>query len=54
MARVRGGILNLIQQGKIAFIPILIGAAIGYAFDYWLEKYKESKCTCDETHTQLA
>ncbi|MDO9459927.1 MAG: hypothetical protein Q7N95_07395, partial [Alphaproteobacteria bacterium] len=33
--------------GEIAFIPVLIGAGAGYAFDYFLEKYKKANCTCE-------
>jgi hypothetical protein len=35
--------------GEIAFIPILIGIGVGYAFDYALEQYKKEHCTCKDT-----
>ncbi len=35
--------------GEIAFIPIVIGIGVGYAFDYLLEKYKKQHCTCEDT-----
>jgi RHS repeat-associated protein len=35
--------------GEIAFVPILIGMGVGYAFDYALEQYKKAHCTCQDT-----
>ena len=35
--------------GEIAFVPILIGIGVGYAFDYALEQYKKANCTCQDT-----
>lgn len=35
--------------GEIAFVPILIGIGVGYAFDYALEQYKKAHCTCQDT-----
>ena len=35
--------------GEIAFIPIVIGIGVGYAFDYALERYKKEHCTCQST-----
>jgi uncharacterized protein RhaS with RHS repeats len=36
-------------NGEIAFIPIVIGIGVGYAFDYALERYKKEHCTCKDT-----
>jgi uncharacterized protein RhaS with RHS repeats len=35
--------------GEIAFIPILVGIGVGYAFDYALEQYKKEHCMCKNT-----
>lgn len=35
--------------GEIAFVPILAGIGAGYAFDYFLGKYKEQHCRCKDT-----
>lgn len=35
-------------KGEIAFIPILVGIGLGYAFDYLLERYKEEHCKCKD------
>ncbi len=35
--------------GEIAFVPIVIGIGVGYAFDYVLEQYKKEHCTCRDT-----
>jgi RHS repeat-associated protein len=35
--------------GEIAFIPIVIGIGVGYAFDHALELYKKEHCTCQGT-----
>jgi len=35
--------------GEIAFVPILIGIGVGYAFDNALEQYKKVHCTCQDT-----
>ena len=35
--------------GEIAFIPIVIGFGVGYAFDYALEQYKKEHCMCKNT-----
>lgn len=35
--------------GEIAFIPVVVGIGVGYAFDYALEKYKKAHCTCQDT-----
>jgi YD repeat-containing protein len=35
--------------GEFAFIPILIGMGVGYAFDYALEQYKKEHYTCKDT-----
>ncbi|WP_041352582.1 RHS repeat-associated core domain-containing protein [Nitrosospira multiformis] len=47
---VEGNPLSKIDPtGEIAFVPILIGIGVGYAFDYALERYKKEHCTCQTT-----
>ncbi|WP_311239035.1 MULTISPECIES: RHS repeat-associated core domain-containing protein [unclassified Xanthomonas] len=42
-------VLYVDPSGEIAFIPILAGIGLGYAFDYLVEQYKKEHCTCKGT-----
>jgi hypothetical protein len=52
---VMGDPVNYVDPiGEFAFIPIVIGIAAGFVFDYALDKYKQQHCTCkDDSGTPL-
>lgn len=37
--------------GEIAFVPIIIGAGVGFVFDYALSEWKKKNCTCNAAST---